>query len=120
MLEIMFQVEFQDNFDEAFKAVERAKKKALLAMGQVILDKAREYVPKDTRALMKSGRVELDPRGDHVKIIFGNEKVQYAVAVHEGQVKVQTGRKTFLRDAAMDSKPILNAIAKAYRKEFES
>ena len=105
----------RDGLDALIAQVEKAQRKALREMGRVVLKKAKEYAPEDTGALMESGRVELRGK-DSVAIVFGGgpKTVRYALSVHEGPVRVRSGRKAFLRDAIMDTKPILEALRKAY------
>ena len=52
-------------------------------------------------------------------VVYGDDdKVRYAAAVHDGIGERKSGENQFLRNAAMDKRPILDAAAKALTKEL--
>ena len=85
------------------------------AMAQEILDGADQRVPVDTGALKESGHVEERP-GATAAVVYGGETAPYASTVHE----LHPGPgKGFLRDAAMDKRRIMGAVAKAAKRIIE-
>ena len=113
------------NFDPlaAFvTALQAAQPRILRAMGDAILEEALRLVPRDSGDLADTGKVTV--RGDAVHITFGGKtkggkRVLYALIVHEGEVKVKSGSKQFLRLAATNLPLIQAAMAKAAAKEWE-
>ena len=82
------------------------------AMAQEILEGADERVPVDTGQLKESGHVE-ERRGASAAVVYGGAKAPYAASVHE----LHRGPgKAFLRDAALDKRRVMGAVAKVAKK----
>ena len=106
----MIEIEF--SFDESLLGkVERAADEAAGAMAAVIQEGAQERVPVDSGALKKSGTVKKTGDGS-AAVRYGGASSAYAGVVHS-----RPG-KQFLRDAAMDTGKLGEAVAEAYRRRL--
>ena len=106
----MIEIEF--SFDESLLGkVERAADEAAGAMAAVIQEGAQERVPVDSGALKKSGTVKKTGKGS-AAVVYGGPSAGYAGVVHS-----RPG-KQFLRDAAMDTGKLGEAVAEAYRRRL--
>ena len=77
------------------------------AMAKAIQEGAQERVPVDTGQLKKSGKTKKSGKGS-AAVVYGGPGAAYANVVES--------RKHFLRDAAMDSRKLGEAVAEAYRR----
>ena len=104
----MIEIEF--SFDESLLGkVERAADEAAGAMAAVIQEGAQERVPVDSGALKKSGKVKKTGKGS-AAVVYGGPGAGYSGVVES--------RKHFLRDAAMDTGKLGEAVAEAYRRRL--
>ena len=89
------------------------------AMAEEIHDEADQRVPRDTGNLAKSGRTE-SRRDGSAAVIYGDKRAPYAAAVHEDpSVQPTSGKKKFLRNAAMQSRKLLRLAAARLARTFE-
>ena len=107
------------SIDDLVKRIQEAKDDAALAMAQAIHEDADQRVPVSTGELKKSGRTESRPDGS-AAVIYGNAKVNYALAVHESpSIEPRTGEKKWLRNASMEATKLLRIAAKRLEKVFK-
>lgn len=95
--------------DVAGKQIQLSRKKAIAVMKkicQMVLKKAKYYCPKDTKALVKSGRYEVSVKGGVVvgEVSFGSDEAYYALWVHEDKTKYHSPptQSHFLQQAYED------------------
>ena len=106
--------------EELIKRLEGlGEKQVTRAMADAIFEEADANVPVDEGHLKASGKVEPRANGD-TAVVYGGPKAQHAAAVHESpNIQPKTGKKKWLRDAAMQRRKILDAAAKATKKIIE-
>jgi len=94
----------------------------LLKSANKILTEAKDLVPIDTGALHDSGRVALTKEGSKrvVTISFGNDKVDYALAVHEDLFVIhRNGQAKYLViPLRRNQRILLEDLTKAMRMAF--
>ena len=111
-------------------ALKGASKETANAIAKAVYVHSQGEVPVDHGNLKASGRVEA--RNDGSAVVYGDNNVPYAAAVHEGfrgirgqpgkSVKVgryKRGKSHYLRDPLMRVAELLKAGAGAYRLVFE-
>lgn len=106
------QVDADDSFDEALATIDEKRQAALRAGAEVLQQKARELVPKDTRALEQSLLVAQD---GNEAAVYSNSP--YAVKQHEKlSLKHTSGQAKYLETALLaNQSAIERAIADALR-----
>ena len=89
---------------------------AAKAMAEVIAEAADRDAPVDTGRLKASQRIRENADGSY-SVTYGDSKVRYAAIVHNStRLRLNSGRRGWLRTAAMQGRKIGNAAAEAVDK----
>lgn len=112
----------------ALRAIGKAKTKDAIAVADglekcanIILRKSNFYVPVDTEALKKSGRVEKSGSGmgARAEVVYGGEDAPYALYVHENMQAAHAAptQAKFLERATRETR---GAWASVLKRELEA